>query len=354
MPKLTSLEDLFVQQLQDTYLAEGQILKAVQEMTQFASYPELKIIFASQAGEGVGHLRRLERVFTLVGLPPRGTVCDGIIGLLRESEKAMHIDAEPEVVDAALISAAQKLAHFEIASYGCLCTYAEMLGYDQAHDLLGQTLGRRGDHRRATHRALGDRSQSPRSRRRQSMTKQTTKGPTLDPKDVGRSLNDLLETLRDGEQGFKTAADAVEDAEIKRLFLSLGSQRAEFAAELEAELLRLGQEPAEHGHAAGAIHRGWINIRSAIAGKDEGPIVSEAERGEDFAVKSLPRSAAKGLARGGPDGGRASVHPDSGRARSRPYARARVRPFVDSFRVRPPADRSGLWSAGGQVPCVPG
>ena len=60
--------------------------------------------------------------------------------LLQEAKAIMRGDAEPEVLDAALIAAAQKLAHYEIASYGCLCTYAEMLGYDQAHDLLGQTL----------------------------------------------------------------------------------------------------------------------------------------------------------------------------------------------------------------------
>ncbi len=127
------------------------------------------------------------------------------------------------------------------------------------------------------------------------MTKRNTNEPAIDPKDIGNSLNELLETLRDGEQGFKTAAEAVGDAEIKRLFLSLGSQRAEFAAELEAELLRLGQEPAEHGHAAGVVHRGWINLRSAIAGKDEGPIVSEAERGEDFAVKKFREALQRGL-----------------------------------------------------------
>jgi uncharacterized protein (TIGR02284 family) len=127
------------------------------------------------------------------------------------------------------------------------------------------------------------------------MTKRNPKDQAIDPKDVADELNDLLETLRDGEQGFKTAAEAVDDAEIKRLFLSLGSQRAEFATELEAELLRLGHEPAEHGHAAGAVHRGWINLRAAVAGKDEGPIVSEAERGEDFAVKKFREALQRGL-----------------------------------------------------------
>lgn len=127
------------------------------------------------------------------------------------------------------------------------------------------------------------------------MTKRNPNEPTVDLKDVGNELNNLLETLRDGEEGFKTAAGAVDDAEIKRLFLSLSSQRAEFATELEAELVRLGHKPAEHGHAAGALHRGWINLRAAVAGKDEGPIVSEAERGEDHAVEKYREALQRGL-----------------------------------------------------------
>lgn len=127
------------------------------------------------------------------------------------------------------------------------------------------------------------------------MTTRNTNEPVTDPDEVASVLNGLLETLRDGENGFQSAADGVDDAELKRLFLSLGAQRREFAGELESEILRLGKEPAEHGHLAGALHRGWMDIKSAVTGKDEGAIVSEAERGEDFAVKSFREALAKGL-----------------------------------------------------------
>jgi uncharacterized protein (TIGR02284 family) len=127
------------------------------------------------------------------------------------------------------------------------------------------------------------------------MTKRDTTTPATDPNDVARVLNELLETVRDGENGFRSAANGVDDAELKRLFLSLSTQRGEFAAELESEILRLGKEPAEHGHLAGAMHRGWMDIKAAVTGKDEGAIVSEAERGEDFAVKSFREALQKGL-----------------------------------------------------------
>ncbi len=140
MPKLTSLEDLFVHELQDILHAEGQILKALPKMVKAANNPDLKNAFEEHRQQTEGHVQRLERVFKLLGLPARGKKCDGMAGLLEEGKKMMGEDADAEVLDAALIAAAQKVEHYEIASYGCLCTYAEMLGHDQAHDLLGQTL----------------------------------------------------------------------------------------------------------------------------------------------------------------------------------------------------------------------
>lgn len=119
--------------------------------------------------------------------------------------------------------------------------------------------------------------------------------PVAETGDVADTLNGLLETLRDGENGFRSASDASDDAELKRLFQSLSAQRAEFASELEAELLRLGKNPSERGHITGALHRGWINIKAAVTGRDEGAIVSEAERGEDVAVKNFREALQKGL-----------------------------------------------------------
>jgi ferritin-like metal-binding protein YciE len=140
MPKLSSLDDLLVHELQDIYNAESQILKALPKLTKAATYPELKQVFEEHRLQTEGQVRRLEQVFKLLGLPAKGRKCDGMAGLLEEGKKMMDEDAEPAVRDAGLIAAAQKVEHYEIASYGCVCTYAEMLGYDQVHALLGQNL----------------------------------------------------------------------------------------------------------------------------------------------------------------------------------------------------------------------
>jgi len=140
MPKLASLDDLLVHELQDIYNAEGQILKALPKMIKAATHPDLKAAFEEHRIQTEGQVRRLEQAFKLLGVPARGKKCDGMAGLLEEGKKVMEENAEAPVLDAALIGAAQKVEHYEIASYGCLCTYAEMLGYDQVHDLLGQNL----------------------------------------------------------------------------------------------------------------------------------------------------------------------------------------------------------------------
>jgi ferritin-like metal-binding protein YciE len=140
MARLNSLDDLLVHELQDIYHAEGQILKALPKMIKAASHPELQAAFEEHLAQTEGHIERLDQAFKLLGVPAKGKKCDGMAGLLEEGKKTMEQDAAPSVMDAALIAAAQKVEHYEIASYGCVCTYAEMLGYDQVHDLLGENL----------------------------------------------------------------------------------------------------------------------------------------------------------------------------------------------------------------------
>jgi ferritin-like metal-binding protein YciE len=140
MPKLNSLDDLLVHELQDIYHAEGQILKALPKMAKAATHPELQGAFEEHLEQTEGQVERLDQAFKLLGVPAKGRKCEGMAGLIEEGKKMMEEDAEPSVMDAALIAAAQKIEHYEIASYGCVCTYAEMLGYDQVHDLLGQNL----------------------------------------------------------------------------------------------------------------------------------------------------------------------------------------------------------------------
>jgi uncharacterized protein (TIGR02284 family) len=97
-------------------------------------------------------------------------------------------------------------------------------------------------------------------------------------------LNNLIETCKDGQNGFQTAAEGVKRSELKTLFGQYSQQRAKFAGELQAEVLRLGGDPTETGSVAATLHRGWINIKSAVTGEDENAVISECERGEDSAV----------------------------------------------------------------------
>jgi ferritin-like metal-binding protein YciE len=140
MAKLSSLDDLLVHELQDIYHAEGQILKALPKLAKAATNPDLKAAFEEHRVQTEGQVQRLEQVFKLLGHPAKGKRCEGMAGLIEEGKKVLEENADPAVKDAALIMSAQKVEHYEIAAYGCLCTYAEMLGYDEAHELLGQTL----------------------------------------------------------------------------------------------------------------------------------------------------------------------------------------------------------------------
>jgi uncharacterized protein (TIGR02284 family) len=99
-------------------------------------------------------------------------------------------------------------------------------------------------------------------------------------------LNSLIETCKDGQNGFQTAADGVKRSEFKSLFYQYSQQRAQFAGELQEEVRRRGGDPEQAGSVAATLHRGWMNIKSAVTGEDETAILAEAERGEDTAVAS--------------------------------------------------------------------
>jgi uncharacterized protein (TIGR02284 family) len=99
--------------------------------------------------------------------------------------------------------------------------------------------------------------------------------------DVISTLNGLIETCKDGQDGFKEAAEGVERSDLKSLFYEFSQQRAHFAGELQSLVQSLGGDPEKSGSVAGAIHRGWMNIKSAVTGKDEAAILNECERGED-------------------------------------------------------------------------
>ena len=107
-----------------------------------------------------------------------------------------------------------------------------------------------------------------------------------DNDNVISTLNGLIETCRDGQNGFQTAAEGVTNSELKTLFHGYAQQRAQFVGDLQTEVRRLGGDPENMGSVAATLHRGWINIKSTVTGKDESAIIAECERGEDSAVSA--------------------------------------------------------------------
>ncbi len=105
------------------------------------------------------------------------------------------------------------------------------------------------------------------------------------------TLNNLIETLKDGEQGFRTAADGLTNPQTKSLFEQYSRERGQMAQELQSEVRRLGGDPETSGSVSGSAHRGWMNIKSVITGKDDASIIAEAERGEDVAKKAYEEAA---------------------------------------------------------------
>lgn len=137
---LESLDSLFLDELKDVYNAEKQILKALPRMAKAANADELREAFTHHLHETEGQVRRLEKIFKSLGQTARGKKCKGMEGLLEEGKDLMEEEGAPEVIDAALIAAAQRVEHYEMAAYGCLRTYAQLLGYEQAVSLLQETL----------------------------------------------------------------------------------------------------------------------------------------------------------------------------------------------------------------------
>ena len=142
--KLETLHDLYVDQLKDLYSAEQQILRALPKMSEAATSPKLAKAFRDHVEETKDQVARLDKIFKGLGVSPRGKTCKGMKGLLEEGKEIVEGEAEPTVKDAALIAAAQRVEHYEMAGYGCVRTFARLLGEDSAADMLQQTLDEEG------------------------------------------------------------------------------------------------------------------------------------------------------------------------------------------------------------------
>ena len=138
--KLESLKDLYLEQLKDLYSAETQLVDALPKMAERASSQDLKQAFQEHLRQTQEQVRRLEQIFQDIGETPKGHTCEGMKGLIREGEEMIKMQGDAKVIDAGLIAAAQRVEHYEIAGYGTVRTYAEMLGKPQHASLLERTL----------------------------------------------------------------------------------------------------------------------------------------------------------------------------------------------------------------------
>jgi ferritin-like metal-binding protein YciE len=142
--EMESLQELLVEELKDIYNAESQLLKAMPRMAKKTKNPQLRTAFETHMKETEGQIERLEQVFEALGEKAKGKTCHAMKGLLEEAKEIMGEDMEDDVMDAALIAAAQKVEHYEIASYGTVRAWAQILGNKQAVKLLQQTLDEEG------------------------------------------------------------------------------------------------------------------------------------------------------------------------------------------------------------------
>ena len=140
MAKLESLHELYLLELSDLYSAEKQIVKALPKMIDKTESLELRQALENHLEETQGHVERLEQVFEMHGESPQKEKCKGMEGVLAEGDELVGKDATPAVRDAAIISAAQRVEHYEMAAYGTVRTWAEQLGYDKAATILQETL----------------------------------------------------------------------------------------------------------------------------------------------------------------------------------------------------------------------
>lgn len=137
---VNTIDKLFVDELKDLYSAETQITKALPKMAKGASSKELRSAFEHHLKETEGQVQRLEKIFEILGSSPKGKTCNGMKGLLSEGAEMLEETPEGDVRDAALISAAQRVEHYEMAGYGTVRAFAEQLGQSRIAQILEQTL----------------------------------------------------------------------------------------------------------------------------------------------------------------------------------------------------------------------
>ncbi len=140
MPELATLHDLMVHQIKDLYSAERQLVQALPRMAKHANSQELQVAIQTHLEQTETHVSRLEQCLDLLNESARGPKCKGMEGLIEEGKELLEEEVDPEVLDAGIIAAAQRVEHYEIAGYGTVCEYARIMGHEEVLELLQATL----------------------------------------------------------------------------------------------------------------------------------------------------------------------------------------------------------------------
>jgi len=152
MSKFNSLNDLFIDEIADLLSAEKQLVKALPKVAEATTDRQLSAGIMAHLEQTKGHVERLNQVFESIGEKPQSKTCEAMKGLIEEADELIGESGDPAVLDAGIIACAQRVEHYEIAAYGCVRTYASLLGYTEAEQLLQQTL----DEEAETDRKLTD------------------------------------------------------------------------------------------------------------------------------------------------------------------------------------------------------
>lgn len=264
------LRDLFVYELKDIYWAEKALTKEIQKMIKNATSVELVDALNGHLEETIVHVKRLEEVFSMLNEKAVAVTCEAMIGLIKETEELMKETEKGEVRDAGIVLVSQKIEHYEIATYGALCSYAKTLEEQDIAALLGDTL----DDEKKANKKLSQIAES---------SIKNIEYFNADSVDV---LNNLLEINNDRIEGYHHASKETNESDLKKLFSRFAETSQDFNVVLTAEVEKLGGTPVEGTRTSGKFFRAWMDIKAALTNMDRKGILNSCEFGEDVAVKN--------------------------------------------------------------------
>lgn len=264
------LRDLFVNELKDIYWAEKAMTKAIPKMIKNATSAELADALSGHLEETIVQVTRLEEVFSKLSEKAVAVKCEAMIGLIKETEELMKETEKGEVRDAGIVLSGQKIEHYEIATYGTLCSYAKTLEEHDIAALLGDTLN----------------EEKNADKKLSEIAESSIKNIDFSNEDSVDVLNNLLEINNDRIEGYNHASKETDESDLKKLFSRFAETSNDFKEVLTAEIQKLGGTPVEGTRTSGKLFRAWMDIKASLTNKDRKGILNSCEFGEDVAVKN--------------------------------------------------------------------